>query len=357
MSVFGALQSVNEVSLDDVQVTECKYEPDLAGASMLVYENEENWSRMMKHIGITELNYFAENGEVMVYEAGTLGSFFENIKKFFVKMWEKIKSLFQKFIALIDSFIRSDKDFVSKYKGTLLKVVTRDFSYKGYKFTTDKWNANDALAAGRKYVEDYGLDANMVGPKAANAMEDVIKKHDGNTSDFEDGLRGKIAGESNSLDSAEFTAELFKKLRDGEDSPIEIDTVNVTDLLSTIDGYAKGKQAAEKDHNASEKAIKEVIKGLEKNERDMTKLVPNGNENDTAEIKAQRATSIKFVSKTYSALKEVINMTTTANGIKLQALKSENRQAKAVCVALIGYKPKNESVDYESSFAGEINFI
>ena len=60
--------------------------------------------------------------------------------------------------------------------------------------------------------------------------------------------------------------------------------------------------------------------------------------------------------------KDALAIAQVVNGAKLTALKDRNRQAKAICVALIGRKSIKESYDDHSynegaSFLSELNFI
>ena len=85
-------------------------------ASMVaVAESEAIYNNSMKEVGIAELRYFEENGQEMVYEPDDVKGFFGKIKAFFINLFQKIKGLIKKFIALFDSYTKSDKDFVNKY--------------------------------------------------------------------------------------------------------------------------------------------------------------------------------------------------------------------------------------------------
>ena len=78
-------------------VQESPYTLGLEGGLMHVYENERNYCEMMKAVGISEARYYAETGQdLFLNEAGAFGSFLENAKKFFKKVWEKVKGLFRK---------------------------------------------------------------------------------------------------------------------------------------------------------------------------------------------------------------------------------------------------------------------
>ena len=49
----------------------------------MIAESEQNYNAIMKAIAINEVNYFAENGQEIIYEAGGISGMFAKIKEFF----------------------------------------------------------------------------------------------------------------------------------------------------------------------------------------------------------------------------------------------------------------------------------
>ncbi len=133
MGVYS-LNRTNEIELN-ASVEECVYEPGMEGAMAIVAESEANYNAIMQAIGVAELCVYESTGKEMVYESSNIKGFFGKVKEFFLKMWEKIKGLFQKFFAMFDQYVKSDKEFINKYRNVLLKVNTRNFEYKGFKYT------------------------------------------------------------------------------------------------------------------------------------------------------------------------------------------------------------------------------
>lgn len=303
--------------LDNDAIIECYEEPGIEGACAIVAESENNYNKIMQAIGIAELNYFAENGQEMVYEAGTASAFIEKAKAFFKNIWEKIKGLFKKFFSMFDSYVKSDKDFVNKYKKHLLGVDTRNFKYKGYTF--DKLNidiekcASSALASiPTNYTEK--LDRN----------EEIEK------------ARAAAIGKSSGMSASEFTKELFMLFRKGEESKEDLENISVSEQLSHISGTSALKKNAEKNYKDLEKTINNSIKKLNTIEKELVKMVPG---------KDDVSGDIKQANHAIWAMKESLNIAQLVNGANLTAIKDQNRQAKAICVKLMNYKPKNESTD------------
>lgn len=297
---------------------ECYEEPGIEGACAIVAESEMNYNKIMQAVGIAELNYFAENGQEMVYEAGTASAFIEKAKQFFKNIWEKIKGLFKKFFSMFDSYVKSDKDFVNKYKKHLLSVDTRNFKYKGYQF--DKLNIDLEKCASSAITS---LPANYSDKMDRN---DEIEK-----------ARAAAIGKSSGLTASEFTKELFMLFRKGEDAKIDLENISVSEQLSHISGSSALKKNAEKNYKDLEKTINNNIKKLNNIEKELVKLVP-GKDDVSADIKQ--------ANHGIWAMKEALNITQLINGANLTAIKDQNRQAKAICVKLMNYKAKNESTDF-----------
>ena len=107
-------------------------------ALMAVAESERVYNNAMKEIGIAELHYLEENGQEMIYEAVDIHGALEKIKKFFVKLIDKIKAIFHAFVTKMSSFFSENKDFATKYKKEFFRKwndVKSDFEFKGYNFT------------------------------------------------------------------------------------------------------------------------------------------------------------------------------------------------------------------------------
>ena len=109
MGVYSTTSTMLDYDIDNF-VTECVHTPDMRGAYAIVAENEANYNAIMKAVGIAELAHFESTGEEMMYEAADIKGFFGKLKEFFLKIIAKIKALFKKFFALIDSYNMSDKE-------------------------------------------------------------------------------------------------------------------------------------------------------------------------------------------------------------------------------------------------------
>lgn len=336
MGVYTLLEST-ETNIDLSGIIECNYEPGIEAACNIIAESEANFSTIMKAIGLEELKYYEENHVEMVYESGQISAFFSTAKQFFLNIWEKIKGLFRKFFAMIDKYVKSDKDFINKYKSHLLSVSTTDFKYKGYEFTPGE------------------LDLGGIDDKLESHIINVSKDLDGfltklkDKQDIIENMYGIAIGTS-SADRAEFNKEVFSKLRKGEDSKSEIDNISVATLLALISETSTITKEAKKAYTDLEKGVKAIIKNLEKEEKELLKNSPVKGADGSIDTKATDMNSrlIRSAHGTLDLQRERMNILQYINGAKLTAIKDQNRQAKSICVALMNYKPKNESTSNKS---------
>lgn len=342
MGVFS-INKTNDIDLN-TSIEECVYEPGMEGAMAIVAESEANYNAIMQAIGIAELAVFESTGEEMVYESGNVKGFFAKVKEFFLKMWEKIKGLFKKFFAMFDGFAKSDKEFINKYRSSLLAVNTRNFEYKGFNYTELELSL-DKLGVSI----DNTIPVKLGTPTTVEAADSALKSLEDRTEIVEK-MRGVVIPGENSLTSSEFTKELFKLFRNGEDTKETIEDVNVADLLSKIQANSKLKKDAEKAYKELEKIIKGEIKNLEKSEKELIKSMPEAGD--------LRGKQIRVVNNLISLRKEKMAILNVVNGAKLTAIKDANRQAKAMCVALLSYKPKNEGFEFgDDEYVAENGFL
>lgn len=82
--------------------------------SMMI--GQENFHNLVMNITNEEVQYMLENGgEEIVYEGARLDALIDKIQTLIDKAWQKIKSIFEKALAAINSWVSTDKRFVQKY--------------------------------------------------------------------------------------------------------------------------------------------------------------------------------------------------------------------------------------------------
>lgn len=379
MGIFSTInESVNctmlDYSLDNVQES-CH--DDFTYASLHdIAVCESNMNRLFSQMGIEELRSYEESGDSdLVYVTeGAFSGIIAKIKAFLISVWNKIKAIFKKFMSLIDSFTKSDKDFLNKYRTDLAKAETKDFKFKGYKFTLEAVTIAKVQTETAKIMGEYDLTQAVKIEKALNDKERV--------SDVIENMYSNVGG-SGVTTHNELAKHFFETLRSGNDSKEEIDVTDSIkgEIIKQLDGSKDERKKAKKEFDEAKKAIDRRVKELTKIETTLAKnfkgsggevpddeelkngetTISNKYSKDGNNITYKRGSVISAIgvwSKLLHAELEIIQL---ANGCILTASKDYSRQCKAVLVKLLSYKPKNESAwvhneSADDSFLGNVLF-
>lgn len=345
--------SISESTIAIADVEPSKYEANLEGALMCVYENECNYNALMKATGLSELKYYKETaGDLFLNEAGAFGGFLNKVKEFFKKIIEKIKALFKKFFMVINKYIMDDKDWVKKYQSQIKSVTNlKNFEVKGYKFTK-KVGDGSIVTKINSIITDSSTRLESIKTSVAgeytleydneDALQDAIEEK-----------RADMVGETGKIDESDFRDKLKKLLYGGDKEVLtdkDIDLTEQLDYISNTKSTVKAAQDAEKKVTA---AIAKVISALDKKIKEFA----TANSNDTETQKKAKDTAIKACNQEIKIAKAQSNDATVVCGMLCQALKDRNRQAKAICIKAVSYgaKHKNESAlfaDDNDLFAG-----
>lgn len=311
-----------------------------------ILESEENYNALMQMVGIAELAAYEATGEV-VYEASDISGFVSKAKEFFKKLWEKIQGIFKKFFALVGSFTKSNKDFVNKYKKDILTANTTNFEFKGYKFTLDKDIVGNASKKLDTIVDSYTVSD--VSSLSDSQLEEKIKALQDKDEIVEE-MRGAALDGKGKYDANEFRTALFEKFRNGESSPETINDINVGELITYLIDENSITKTAKRSYNSLKRDVEGAIKQLDRTTKAEIKDA-TGDDADKASKVIRCLSDRTFLLRTKLALLEAVN------GALLTAIRDRSRQAKSVCVKLIGRKgPKNESSVMENGFLSGVTF-
>ena len=234
---------------------------------------------------------------------------------------------------------------------------------------------------GKLREEDTETKNGVGGQKTAGTADhraEVKKKLDefrDHMDEWKDKVRGTIIGDGSkgnmkmdltsitmkadakSLDSKEFTEELFKAFRNGEDSKEDIKLSDVgssaNEVITYLKDYDKIKEQTEKLESAMTKSIDDLIKAIDKAQNDLINE-NKGLGDDKKAKKLDNELIIQATSIYQSCWGFVKESQTQAFGAMLQALKDKCAQCKEVCVKVIGSSKKmtEESYDYSNSYSG-----
>lgn len=286
-----------------------------------------------------------------ILQEGALGNFFGKVKEMFKKLWEAIKALFTKFMAWLDSKIKSDKDFIAKYKKTLLAKAgeVSDMEYKGYKWafgpapgtkvTVEIEKTVDKVEEKSKNILKDGIDGeDGYAPKATHklASEDpktagfFEAKADGSDREqlIEEGIKVIAAalGVGQLTDPAEVVSEFREKIHGGSMEPETMTGPKVGELIKIVEEYEKDKKDAEKSMKEYEKTFRDTIKTLEKLEK--------------AAANAKSATVDLSTSTLIAVAKAQASLANQIAGVFLAALKERRDEARSILAKVVTYKKK-----------------
>lgn len=331
-----AIFSVNKPTTEEFVAEGFAFEPGIEGALAIVAESEENYNKIMKAIGISELNYFEATGVEMVYEAGKIEAFFGKVKEFFEKLIKKVKAMYQRFVQWLESYTKNGEDFVKKYESTLKNKDLSSFEYEGFKFTNLDGIEKIVFTSAGKHMKQTA--DTLKGIQDIKDFKDengaFTKMYDGFVSyysdpEIEDKLRGEIVGEP--VAAGEFTEKLFAYFRNGETSRKGAETLKGADVIESLSHI----KTAKKDIEAAKKAMKtiqgEIEKVLSTLKTTESKLKDKANTEDGGKV-------VAIASKAIYAYKTMMNLNVTVKGAYISALKQRNMQARSMCFKALGHK-------------------
>lgn len=314
-----------------------------------IAETEQNWNTIQRHIALTELHHFEETGEDFVYTEASGTGFLDTVKSFFKKIAEKIKSLFKKFLAIMGSYFKDDKSFATKYKKQIIAAcqnIPADSEFKGFKYTLDLYktalggfNGDDAIKT--KAWEAIVAKCSGVGNGNYTSLGEYSNY---DSAEIIETLRGKaITGNNSGLTASEFSEEVYKGLRNGEDSKddIKLNTSTVSEALAELETMKKTRSEAKKVYDETMRKFKAFDKTLDKATKDAIDAIKN--DKTTADAQGKTMTGIN---RMMTISKAGATMIQTANGIFLSACKEASRQYKAICVKVLTYRKIKESAEY-----------
>lgn len=306
---------------------------------LILEENEANWNTLMKAVGLQELNCLETTGSEMVYTEAAKNEFVDGVITWFKNAFAKIKGLFDKFMAKINSLIKSDEAFVKKYEAKILdgaKNIPDSLSFKGYEFKNlldwdfpdDKnFDINsdnvfrkciDFVNAEGEYNDDGDIEYDTEGIKKAVEQFEEQKKVN------MEAIIGELFDFSQKCTSKEFASK-FKPYLYGEKKVLGVDYLSdAKTFIEEIKSAKTTKDEAKKDFEKLRNSINTGIKF-------MKKYQSNSNDKESADA------TTKMVHLCAGYYKDILNVYNKANSIHLKALHDYNRQCKAICVKLVSY--------------------
>lgn len=271
-----------------------------------ILEAEEYTSRLMEGIGRFELAKISEGvAPAEIYTEGMVGAIWEKIKKIFKFAKEWIKVIFRKFMAWVNSIIKSDADFATKYK----KDIEKGFALVD----------NDKEIGIKINVDAFDDDGEDTKKKGLSLVDSFIE---------EDDQTKKVTGKTTDSQNNDMTKEDLEKLRDNLDDALEEyrDKVYGNDTIKVRDFGSASKiiEILKEKSTVITKVEKNTVRDLDTLQKAVSKFT-NPAPNTVAAINA----FIGFIKKFTTEL------------LKTQRLvKSAARKAARVCISAANKGPK-----------------
>lgn len=324
--------------IEDVEVSD-----DLMEAcfeSMLI--NEQNYNNIMNAVAYDEMKAYMESGNLeSLNEEGRIGKFFDMIKKYLDKAWQKIKSIFNKAVAAIEGWVRTDKSMLDKHEKDI-KNYKGKCEVKGYEIDKTALKApiySDLLAAfndvAGKYVnmDTVTVEKDKDGSTTTITTTDVMNSTSNKYSKADPEkvaktFRGK-ALKTGPLTLDEFKDNLKKKFgTNGDKVTLKYDGAAIVEELKT------GK-ATKISIKAGYNLAKTMFAGYKKYFDALSKSAKAEN--------SKKKTNYGLAS---SLAKCGVACCSVAQRVHIGALNSYHHQCRAMAaVAIRGKKAKNESAD------------
>lgn len=304
--IFDVNKEINESAIDESTVDAVlenienvfKYETMAEATSIVVAEQETNWNRFMNSIGLSELEAMMEGTEI-IYEGARLEKFIGTAKKYFEKAIQKLGQLTKAFIEKVKSIDVKNQLFLKRYLKKL-QGIKNTVTFNGYTFSSE-------LDSPKSY------DTVNTTPVTASNAENIVGKKDDYSKEK---AQEKVCKEAKGED---FKVAVHKHLF-GEKKESSFD---ITKQIAIIKGTKSLQSSAKSSYKFASKRINDIIKELDKAEREAKK----NDAKTEGGVKIESAISVVL-----SYWKSYSTAVMTYHGEYMSALAARNAQAKAICV-------------------------
>ena len=305
-----------------------EYETIAEATMIVVGEQEENWTRFMTAVGLSELTSVCE-GEEVIYEGKRWDDFKAKAVKFFEVVKHKLLEITKAFMAKVDQFITTNKTFVKKYKDQLKGTTGSDFTFKGYKF-------NDSVL---KETPKYDINKTNVKEifKSGKEPRELAEEN--------------ILASNNIKSSGESFAEKLTEGFYGSKDKEELKNIDLAAQVKILEDTKSLKDAAKKAYKDASGEIDKIIKSVK------TRKADNLNKSDK-DIEAKASSNDNFT-KVLTYWKAYASYTQTYHGRYLSAVSARNRQAKAICASYLSksHRAKSKEKSFKEGFVNTDAFL
>lgn len=316
------------------------------GAQMILAENAENDMAIFEAVLGNDFQTVIAmqegtllESEVTIITEGSLGDFYQKIKTFLTKVWEKIKGLFKSFMVKLNGIvIRDNKKFVEKYKAEVLKKP----SLSKMKYKWSKPTGNSISPQGVPYRN--GLETAATEEAIRKYVEDKIDSGDL----MEEILAKTIGGKK--VEVGEYTKEAHSYQYDDEDTEEGLGGSMLTEIMNTLVSGGNTLKALTKTQTDADKLFSNLVNDIEKDRNTILKPMPEADKTDSE--KNARSTSIARANALYQVMQVYASASTKATSASIEGAKYGIKQARRVFAQAAAYNAKKEDAVFVEA-AGE----
>lgn len=279
----------------------------------------------------SQTNSFAMESASAVLEA-TDGGIVKRVKASIQKLWAKVKGFFKSIRRSLHAMSMSTDEFVAKYKTELENLSLSGLKHKVHTFT----NLDADLAAIYTTIDS---DASR---NVFNADDDTDTSSEKGTASL-DQLRAKAVGATGSIESSDYSKELYKYFRNNAESDsdkVEIN-VNIHTVITDVGANRKRPEKITKAEAAMDKHFSKVLKELTKLEKESNKEAGSAKNDNDAKTSTGKATVASRAQSYVSASQAVVNGLVTAWRTAVSAQDSQNKELIKVALR---HRPNNPAL-------------
>ena len=320
------------------------YEDDQYSAQMAMIESYQNSYAIFDGVIRSDIQESAMKyggatyDEVMVFTEGVIGDLFNKIKEFFKKLWAKIKAIFHNFMAKWDSkMMTSNKEFIKKYRKDIYGKNIQDLEVE---MRVRKSTDLDFTVP----VSDFVLDHSKTGAE----MDSEIEKFD--SDDYTCKILSSTLGGSNNAVSS--VSEYEKEAMDYlfEDSAKEEVKNHLSGIITRMMEFKDTKRSLEKANKSLNKAMSDLIKQIEKDQKEILDKLP-GDGNNISDFKRRQQYSVSSTGTGYK--NKSYTHDTNEDEYKAGGTSTELKGGRAAAASL----SRGEEANSVSAYQKSLNLI
>ena len=255
-------------SVSDIEIKEAAGYEGTTGIQLAVIESLQNDYKIFEGALLTDMmeakliNEGASSEQVTALQEGAIGDFWQRIKDFFIKLWEKIKAIWTAFMAKFNSVVmKSNKEYFNKYNAIVGRKNLKDLKVK---YSEPKSSSPLVTIAAGKVVDI------SIAPQSGTNLDSTIDDFDADDKavEFIKAVCGVEVSDLKSF-SKDFHEACFEDAEEADKPDAVVRACGV--LLKGADDSLK---TAEKYKTNMEKGIKNIISAISKEQSAITKLYP-----------------------------------------------------------------------------------